>query len=545
MNPVTLFKMSCRAQAALLSCIAVLCTASLFLHRDTVNFAYTEFPDDALFYNVIAHNMVSGSGVTSDGIGRTNGFHPLWMVVMILLTVCSPQAVPLEILVQFLVSVLIFYLMLLFLFRYTSRWIACCMVLIAAVDQSFFRVLYSGMESSLAMLFLLTTLLMAQKFWTDPDNRKIRITFSLSLALLFFARLDGILMWIAFSAVFLFSSSRKAGVRARSRQVFSCLTIPGAAALIYFVFNYLTYHTVMPISGVIKSYSITQILSLNPQEYFSRAMVRLGYLYSMSFIELPLSRILKVFGGEALSYVPLLYGVSVCLVIGAGLFQLFKKRQADFSLQLLTAYVALHTFYYCFLQYDTYSLSWAHGPQLLFVALACCRVVWCLQNSIRLNVALSFKVSMLLIVFLLTQTYNIRARWPQGTILNDFRISIDDFQSALSFINNTIPENAVIATHNLGFIGYLSQRKVMSADGLLNSYYYYAQYFKTKKIYAYLTRYSIKYIAEVVPEKTETVPYILKKYPGLTTDGILFIKEFTTGLTLPEIARKYAVILLK
>jgi len=40
-------------------------------------------PDDAYYYFAIARNILNGNGVTLDGIHVNNGFHPLWLVVIL------------------------------------------------------------------------------------------------------------------------------------------------------------------------------------------------------------------------------------------------------------------------------------------------------------------------------------------------------------------------------------------------------------------------------------------------------------------------------
>ncbi len=40
--------------------------------------------DDAFYYFTVARNIVLGRGVTFDGLGPTNGFHPLWMALLVL-----------------------------------------------------------------------------------------------------------------------------------------------------------------------------------------------------------------------------------------------------------------------------------------------------------------------------------------------------------------------------------------------------------------------------------------------------------------------------
>ena len=39
--------------------------------------------DDASYYMTIARNIASGGGVTFDGIHKTNGFHPLWLLMLV------------------------------------------------------------------------------------------------------------------------------------------------------------------------------------------------------------------------------------------------------------------------------------------------------------------------------------------------------------------------------------------------------------------------------------------------------------------------------
>jgi len=55
--------------------------AVLFSHQTTLlNWFNT---DDAFYYFKVAQNIVAGRGVTFDGLAPTNGFHPLWMAVIL------------------------------------------------------------------------------------------------------------------------------------------------------------------------------------------------------------------------------------------------------------------------------------------------------------------------------------------------------------------------------------------------------------------------------------------------------------------------------
>src|ERR1043165_6389471 len=51
---------------------------------DSQNLAWRWFTrDDAYYYYKVAQNISEGHGSTFDGIDRTNGYHPLWMLICI------------------------------------------------------------------------------------------------------------------------------------------------------------------------------------------------------------------------------------------------------------------------------------------------------------------------------------------------------------------------------------------------------------------------------------------------------------------------------
>ncbi|HID08358.1 MAG TPA: hypothetical protein EYP10_14555, partial [Armatimonadetes bacterium] len=40
-------------------------------------------PDDVFYYLKTAMNIAQGHGSTFDGVNRTNGYHPLWMLLLV------------------------------------------------------------------------------------------------------------------------------------------------------------------------------------------------------------------------------------------------------------------------------------------------------------------------------------------------------------------------------------------------------------------------------------------------------------------------------
>ena len=81
--------------------------------------------DDAFYYMNIASNITQGHGATFDGINKTNGFHPLWQIMLIPVYWLIPSdrvlALRIVLFIQLLVFTLILFLLLGFVQRkYTS-----------------------------------------------------------------------------------------------------------------------------------------------------------------------------------------------------------------------------------------------------------------------------------------------------------------------------------------------------------------------------------------------------------------------------------------
>src|SRR5690349_15741295 len=65
--------------------IIVIMSISLYgAFSDAQNFSWRWFTrDDAYYYFKVAQNISEGHGSTFDGINKTNGYHPLWMLICV------------------------------------------------------------------------------------------------------------------------------------------------------------------------------------------------------------------------------------------------------------------------------------------------------------------------------------------------------------------------------------------------------------------------------------------------------------------------------
>ena len=226
--------------------------------------------DDAFYYFKTAQNIVEGQGVTFDSIARTNGFHPLWMIVLLPIFMIARYdlIIPLRLVIGFqtLLGIgtgLIFYRM---CRRYCSGWVS----FIAALAWVMLPRIHSvtnkgGVEAGLSAFFI--TLLWAQLIKVGHDlstgKKSLWQIFGLSVIAIFtlFSRLDNVFLVFIVGAWFLLRFWKEPGDElANSSFPWRWwLQLAGAyfAPLIfalggYMLGNKLYFGSPMPVSGTIK-----------------------------------------------------------------------------------------------------------------------------------------------------------------------------------------------------------------------------------------------------------------------------------------------------
>ena len=213
-------------------------TLSLSVAFSNVNHLVRWFNiDDGFFYFKVARNVANGLGFTFDGINRTNGFHPLWMAVCIVVysIVRTNLIIPLRIFV--IIGGILNGLSAIYLFKILTRVlngrVALTMAVLWAVLPSITGVTtMQGMETGLSIFLLLLLIERAQiLFFTDthPTYKQLFL-FGLIAALAILARLDH-LFYIAPICLFAFF-----GWRFKNHKlVFDVLAITVASVLSWLI----------------------------------------------------------------------------------------------------------------------------------------------------------------------------------------------------------------------------------------------------------------------------------------------------------------------
>jgi hypothetical protein len=216
-----------------------------------------DFADDAYYYALIAHNIAEGNGSTFGGIVPTNGYQPLWQLLLVpIATVSSGDA---QVRLTFALAAIGFASFVVLAWSFSDRLSArreglYSTVYAVTVGAVFGNQFFSGMEYALvvpaAMLVLLLLLAAPQNLDQGPwRSTRYGILLGLAVLLLALSRLDAIALPVVYALIIL--------PREQDRQVWRAWIVAAlvaAAGLItYAGYNLANYGTPVPVSGLAKA----------------------------------------------------------------------------------------------------------------------------------------------------------------------------------------------------------------------------------------------------------------------------------------------------
>jgi hypothetical protein len=447
------------------------------------------FYDDGYYYFQIARQIVEGNGSTWDGIDTTNGYHPLWMVVLLPVFAVVRDRIAVLVAVKLLQGLLWIGAML-FLGRVANRIGAARWMWIGALPIALYCAVYGraipfgGVETALLLLLVLAVFDRAVVLVGEDDpERRIRLEWATGalVALVVLARIDAAVL-AAFLVAWLAWRALPDGIGAAARRAVR-LALPLAASLtVYLAFNQLVFGTALTTSSRAKA--------IGGGGANSKALE--------SFFREPGS-------------MPILLGpglvAAVALVVVAGLVALARRRRPDSSvrgLAELTALLAvtwtagLTTTVVLDLQSGWPLWPWYHYHSFLVlllapgVGLAALVVLFAPadervgrgRSAARAAVALAVAsvVAGVLGVLLATDATGSESFLAQNA-------------KAASTLRRDLPDDAVIAMGDrAGVVGYLVDRPVVQLEGIVNSADY-LEVLEHGDIYEYLAEVGVDHLA--------------------------------------------------
>jgi hypothetical protein len=205
--------------------------------------------DDFFYYLKVAQNIASGHGSTFNNIVRTNGYHPLYEGVLVVVSKLtdSPSGVLCFLAMSTFVSSTAILAACTALFRRFQIPLVSAFALALLCTLYALRTLFSGMEViiTIPLILILLLILLRPEWWTR--NIWTGLATGLLAALVALSRLDTLILLTLLAVAMLASQS------VRSRLVLSSLLgvliglLPVAA---YFLFNHSEFGTWMPVSGM-------------------------------------------------------------------------------------------------------------------------------------------------------------------------------------------------------------------------------------------------------------------------------------------------------
>jgi hypothetical protein len=211
----------------------------------TKSMGHALYVDDDAYYYILTARNISKAGLSSfDGQSLTNGYHPLWMLILVLQNLTLGSSIFVTLLIE---SALLSAGLLLFIGQLPSRHGAIGLGFAPIFVVLFGGIGLDGME--VALLVFSVSLFVGSLSHAIRGGRRAWLWLGLAAAVTVGARID--------SAFFVVPALVAAPVSRRDRAwAFAVLTALGA---VYVGYNLMTFGVAMPVSSTIKSLGGLQI----------------------------------------------------------------------------------------------------------------------------------------------------------------------------------------------------------------------------------------------------------------------------------------------
>ncbi|MEM4247140.1 MAG: hypothetical protein QXF14_02350, partial [Candidatus Woesearchaeota archaeon] len=439
------------------------------------------YVDDFFYFLKIAENVPKYGKVTFDGINPTNGFQPLWFLVLTLLTILIPNQIVLftiATLILMLAHVLTAYVLYRICAGYGYELTGAVLALFWGFNPFLLWAAASGFETG---LYLLLLSLSVWYYFSHRESLKQKQSalLGLLLGLTLLARLDSIFFAVAVAADYLFLNKKKFG--SAFRQLVPCGIVLAIFAAAWSIFSLINSKALMPLSGASKA------LASNAG-YYTGFM---DLIIKRAFTTLALIKEGTKFIG--LSYLQgFVYGVAIAAILGIALILLAKKtctKIRDFAFIIL----------FCIMLFGYYISTGAVMrylmPIVMFIilgsALVLVRAYYAssAKNLLRVvysAVGLLIAVSLVFSSVQAARTGQLSSEWTP--------LQYTMYEDGIRWIRNNTSPDTIIGAFNAGVYGYFSGRKIVNLDGVINDNAYYA--LKDKRLYSYINEQNISYIID-------------------------------------------------
>lgn len=402
-----------------LSCLILLTTTILFV------FSSGKLPaDDGFFYLQIAKNVVEGKGLYFNSLYETNGFHPLWELICIVVAFLNPFGHDYLIFLIWIVQLILFFLGVKYLKGYWNNQ------LLAIAPLALLVILFCNLGTIYLSEAFLSFFCIAY-FLGSIERLKLKPIFiGFLFSLLFLSRLDNLFI-LLFLGIYVCFVQQRFSIFYFFKLVFgfSILVLP------YFAYNFIEFGSIVPVSGKIKSYF----------PHFQMA----GFN----------------------NYAKILFITSILYLIG--LVSIFKKRNHQSLLIFFTLGTIIQLVYNGIFQSQIG--QWYFVAQFLVLAFLLYDLLDFFLGKVNVNKTTSWAT--LIGCFVICLLVGMMKLLSGFTLINfnvnhksklEFKSDIEYFVDDLK---KELPANSRIYVYDIpGKISYYSNFDVIPADGLINNF---------------------------------------------------------------------------
>jgi hypothetical protein len=436
--------------------------------------------DDAFYYYKTAINMASGHGFTFDGENETNGFHPLWMGI------CVAAALITQDPDHYLVLMLAINLFFTGIFTAVAyrmfegelgTYFAIFLALMMNWIQRSAIVYFSGLETPLAMLFLLLTIQALSK--RDPASVKDSLVMGALTGLTVLARTE-YLLFIPIALICILLRSKKERGSFNPAAIAAFIATLGLTCGWFFVYNFITFGHFEQISGLIKSAD-------NVTMWKDWGACYRSYLYYPQVI------VNAIYDRPA--RINLVLSFLILIALFSGKFRSSVNFHRDPRIKMLSGLVALVLGHHMISFGPCQFRDWHAAPAIFLLQLIWIHLLgdlWRFLTGIPKRIFAILICAFLVSAFI--QVFYFADHWRK--VNYHFVCPRHYRHQATLWIRDNLPQGARIGSWNAGYIGYFSGRSVTNLDGLINGKELYDYLTDGRGVWEYITDNKIQYIAD-------------------------------------------------
>lgn len=436
------------------------------------------FEDDFFYYLKVAQNLAHGAGSTFNGIVPTNGYHPLWFLLLTVLSSVTsrPRAILAFVAATLFVSIIAIYLLTRRLLTLSGVDLLLSSALAVYATAYSMHVLFGGMEVTLTVPLLLLVVflarspaLLAPSPSLLPDNPSPSVPswrpfglLGLATSAMILSRLDTLLLA---ALIFLSVIAHRDLRRRLTPTSIAGLAIGLLPVPLYFASNLLLFHTLLPISGDAKQLK-TNLLPSSPAW--------------ISAYDRPLSQLANL--------VPILLAIALLLIsrkrIPERLSAYLSPRLSQMDRAIFLPVLAFPFLYIALLSCRSDWQLWGWYLYPYRSAFCISLVVLCALPAVRALLTRPV-VTTLLALFVLTRLPGLH--WPTAGREAIYEAAVDLQQFAL-----THPGIYAMGDRS-GMVAYLIPGPVIQTEGLMMDRTFLDAIRQRQPLLSVLARYHVRY----------------------------------------------------